>query len=358
MKKFRLILTAMVAIAGFSFVSCNKENEETKNNYTRYQDAVDAQINKQNNEAILLVAFGSTWDQAFDAFDATIEAYKKAFPKADVYLSYSSAICINRAAAGENTKPRNFYAPNFWLHGLGAAKYSTITVQSLQVIPGEEFTRVINYIKDFANNSLGDLDDKYLSKVTIKLGLPLLAAKEDVTAAATTLNQLYSAKAAQGVVAFMGHGNPDSYDTYKANIRYNQLEEELQKFSPNYFVGTVDAPDNYKVQVLERMQEAGITSGKVYLHPLMSIAGDHAHNDMGGDDGEDMDPAEYEYNDEGEIEDLSWKCFFSQNGYTCGESELIMKGLLEVEPIRALWMNHTREAETLEDYYHSMFPEE
>ena len=358
MKKFRLILTAMVAIAGFSFVSCNKENEETKNNYTRYQDAVDAQINKQNNEAILLVAFGSTWDQAFDAFDATIEAYKKAFPKADVYLSYSSAICINRAAAGENTKPRNFYAPNFWLHGLGAAKYSTITVQSLQVIPGEEFTRVINYIKDFANNSLGDLDDKYLSEVTIKLGLPLLAAKEDVTAAATTLNQLYSAKAAQGVVAFMGHGNPDSYDTYKANIRYNQLEEELQKFSPNYFVGTVDAPDNYKVQVLERMQEAGITSGKVYLHPLMSIAGDHAHNDMGGDDGEDMDPAEYEYNDEGEIEDLSWKCFFSQNGYTCGESELIMKGLLEVEPIRALWMNHTREAETLEDYYHSMFPEE
>ena len=358
MKKFRLILTAMVAIAGFSFVSCNKENEETKNNYTRYQDAVDAQINKQNNEAILLVAFGSTWDQAFDAFDATIDAYKKAFPKADVYLSYSSAICINRAAAGENTKPRNFYAPNFWLHGLGAAKYSTITVQSLQVIPGEEFTRVINYIKDFANNSLGDLDDKYLSEVTIKLGLPLLAAEEDVTVAATTLNQLYSAKAAQGVVAFMGHGNPDSYDTYKANIRYNQLEEELQKFSPNYFVGTVDAPDNYKVQVLERMQEAGITSGKVYLHPLMSIAGDHAHNDMGGDDGEDMDPAEYEYNDEGEIEDLSWKCFFSQNGYTCGESELIMKGLLEVEPIRALWMNHTREAETLEDYYHSMFPEE
>lgn len=358
MKKFRLILTAMVAIAGFSFVSCDKENEETKNNYTRYQDAVDAQINKQNNEAILLVAFGSTWDQAFNAFDATIEAYKKAFPKADVYLSYSSAICINRAAAGENTKPRNFYAPNFWLHGLGAAKYSTITVQSLQVIPGEEFTRVINYIKDFANNSLGDLDDKYLSEVTIKLGLPLLAAEEDVTAAATTLNQLYSAKAAEGVVAFMGHGNPDSYDTYKANIRYNQLEEELQKFSPNYFVGTVDAPDNYKVQVLERMQEAGITSGKVYLHPLMSIAGDHAHNDMGGDDGEDMDPAEYEYNDEGEIEDLSWKCFFSQNYYDCSDETVIMKGLLELEPIRALWMNHTREAETLEDYYHSMYPEE
>lgn len=358
MKKFRFILAAMVAIAGFSFVSCDKESEETKNNYTRYQDAVDAQINKKNDSAILLVAFGSTWEQAFNAFDETIEAYKKAFPNSDVYLSYSSAICINRAAAGENGVSRNYYAPNFWLHGLGAKQYKEITVQSLQVIPGEEFTRVVNYIKDFANNSLGDLDDKYLSEVTIKLGLPLLAAQEDVTATAAALNTIYSAKAAEGVVAFMGHGNPDSYDTYKANVRYNQLEEELQKLNPNYFVGTVDAPDNYKVQVLERMIEDSITTGKVFLHPLMSIAGDHAHNDMAGDDGEDMDPAEYEYNDEGEIEDLSWKCFFAQNGYTCGEDQMIVKGLLELPSIRQIWMDHTKDAETLEDYYHSMFPEE
>ena len=358
MKKFRFILAAMVAIAGFSFVSCDKDKDETKNNYTRYQEAVDAQINKKNDSAILLVAFGSTWEQAFGAFDETIEAYKKAFPKSDVYLSYSSAICINRAAAGENTKPRNFYAPNFWLHGLGAKQYKEITVQSLQVIPGEEFSRVVNYIKDFANNSLGDLDDKYLSKVTIKLGLPLLATEDDVVNTAKVIDNQYKTKAAEGVVAFMGHGNPDSYDTYKANIRYNQLEEELQEYSPNYFVGTVDAPENYKVQVLERMKEAGITSGKVFLHPLMSIAGDHAHNDMGGDDGKDMTPDDYEYNDEGEIEDLSWKPFFSQNGYDCSDETVIMKGLLEVESIRNIWIEHTKNPETLEDYYHSMFPEE
>lgn len=358
MRKIRFILTAMVAIAGLTFMSCDKDSEDTKNNYTRYQDAVDAQINKKNDNAILLVAFGSTWDQAFNAFDETIEAYRKAFPKADVYLSYSSAICINRAAAGENTKPRNFYAPNFWLHGLGAAKYSTIVVQSLQVIPGEEFTRVINYIKDFANNSLGDLDDKYLSEVTIKLGMPLLAQEADVKKVAKTIDDLYKTKAAEGVVAFMGHGNPDSYDTYKANVRYNELEEELQKFSPNYFVGTVDAPENYKVQVLKRMQDAGITGGKVYLHPLMSIAGDHAHNDMGGDDDAWVQGKGYEENEEGEVEDTSWKCYFKNNGYDCNDNTVIMKGLLELESIRAIWMNHTKEAETLEDYYHSMFPEE
>ena len=188
--------------------------------------------------------------------------------------------------------------------------------------------------------------------------MPLLAAEEDVVTTARVLDNIYKDSVANGVVAFMGHGNPDSYDTYKANIRYNQLEEELQKLNPNYFVGTVDAPENYKVQVLARMKKAGINSGKVYLHPLMSIAGDHAHNDMAGDDGEDMNPAEYEYNDEGEIEDLSWKCFFAQNDYECNNETMITKGLLEIESVRNLWIEHTIGAETLEDYYHSMFPEE
>ena len=81
MRKIRFILTAMVAIAGLTFMSCDKDSEDTKNNYTRYQDAVDAQINKKNDNAILLVAFGSTWDQAFNAFDETIEAYRKAFTR-------------------------------------------------------------------------------------------------------------------------------------------------------------------------------------------------------------------------------------------------------------------------------------
>ena len=367
MKHVNLFLAAFIAVLMTGLVSCEKDND-VENNYTTYQKAVDSQIqkDKKNDKAILLVAFGSTWQQAFDAFDATQAAYRSQFPNYDIYVSYSSAICINRAAAGENAADgaeiRKYYAPNFWLHGFGAAQYKEIVVQSLQVIPGEEFTRVINYIKDFANNYLGDLDDTYLQQVVLKLGAPLLTdVNTDVPAVAQALNTLYGTQANEGVVAFMGHGNPNSYDTYSANIRYAQLENALQKLNPNYFVGTVDMPENYKVQVLERMKAAGITDGKVYLHPLMSIAGDHAHNDMGGDDGEDMDSAEYEYNDEGEIEDLSWKCYFSQNDYICDDETVIMKGLLELESIRNIWMQHTRDAvngEALEDYYHSMFPEE
>ena len=366
MMKIKSMMIAVLAICmGVFFTACSDDkNEPTENNYTIYQKAVNENVkaNKKNDKVILLVAFGSTWEQAYDAFDATVAAYKKAFPGYDVFLSFSSAICINRAAAGENVDPRNFYAPPFWLNAFAqnGVKYSEIVVQSLQVIPGEEYTRVINYIKDFANNANGDIDDNYLANVTLKLGVPLLQdAEADVNKVAFELNNLYKDLAANSVVAFMGHGNPDSYDTYKANVRYTQLEEALQQYSPNYFVGTVDMMNNFKTNVYERMVAAGITSGKVYCHPLMSIDGDHGHNDMAGDDDDNWDGVKFTPNDEGEVEDTSWKMYFFHLGYECNNSTMIEKGLLELPTIRQVWMNHTTDAINgpALDFYHSMNPE-
>ncbi len=374
--KIRLMTAAILAALTLGFASCTDITPD-QYNYNAYQRAVDQTVSKQkkNDKVILLVAFGSTWQQAFDAFDSTVEAYKTAFPSYDIFLSFSSAICINRAAAGENVEPRNFYAPPFWLTAFAqkGVQYKEIVVQSLQVIPGEEYTRVINYIKDFANNANGDLDDKYLSEVELKLGTPLLQdAEADVQATAKALNDLYKSKAASDIVAFMGHGNPDSYDTYKANVRYTQLEEALQSFSPNYFVGTVDMMENFKTQVYDRMAEAGLNKSnkKVYLHPLMSIDGDHGHNDMAGDDtpekfeGKSFTFADLmaEANDEGEVEDCSWKVFFGADGsgFTCSDETVIAKGLLELPTVRQIWMNHTQDAINGEplDYYHSKNPEE
>lgn len=392
MKQIKHLVMAFAAVcltAGLS--SCEKEKEVIKevpvekivekevevivektdtvtvideSNWAKYQSIVTADVlsQKKHDKAILLVAFGSTWDQAYDAFDTTIDAYKAAFGDYDVFLSYSSAICINRAAAGENTNPRFYYAPPFWLNAFAAegVQYDEIVVQSLQVIPGEEYTRVINYIKDFANNANGDLDDDYLAGVTLKLGVPLLQSKEDdVPAVAKELNALYSDKAAEGVVAFMGHGNPDSYDTYKANVRYTDLEEALQEYSKNYFVGTVDMMGNFKTNVWARMTAAGITSGKVYCHPLMSIDGDHGHNDMAGDDDENWDGEKFTPNEEGEVEDTSWKMYFQHLGYECNDDTMLPFGLLELPTVRQVWMNHTQDAIDGEplDYYHSKNPE-
>lgn len=378
MKKTKILSAILLAALALGFAAC--ESFENQYNYTAYQRAVNETVKSQksHDRVILLVAFGSTWQQAFDAFDATVDAYKKAFPSYDVFLSFSSAICINRAAAGENAADgaeiRNYYAPPFWLTAFAqkGVMYREIVVQSLQVIPGEEYTRVINYIKDFANNANGDLDDDYLSSVILKLGVPLLQEEEsDVNAVARALDALYKTQAANDVVAFMGHGNPDSYDTYKANIRYSQLEEALQAINPHYFVGTVDMMENFKPHVYERMVEAGLNTGnrKVYLHPLMSIDGDHGHNDMAGDDlPEKFEGKSYtfsdlmdEANEEGEVEDCSWKVFFGAkgSGFVCDNSTMIEKGLLELPTIRQIWMNHTQNAINGEplDYYHSKNPE-
>ena len=385
MKQIKHLVMAFAAVClTVGFTSCEKEVEKIvekpvevekevekivevpqDNNWSRYQAIVTADVlsQKKHDKAILLVAFGSTWDQAYDAFDTTIDAYKAAFGDYDVFLSYSSAICINRAAAGENTEPRYYYAPPFWLNAFADedVQYDEIVVQSLQVIPGEEYTRVINYIKDFANNANGDLDDDYLANVSVKLGVPLLQdAEEDVALVAKELNALYSDEAAEGVVAFMGHGNPDSYDTYKANVRYTQLEEALQTYSKKYFVGTVDMMGNFKTNVWARMTAAGITSGKVYCHPLMSIDGDHGHNDMAGDDDENWDGEKFTPNEEGEVEDTSWKMYFQHLGYECNDDTMLPFGLLELPTIRQVWMNHTQDAIDGDplDYYHSKNPEE
>ena len=132
MKKIKYLVMAFAAVcftAGLT--SCEKEKEVEKlvevpvevvktdtikvpvevpqdNNWSRYQTIVTQTVkdNKKHDKVILLVAFGSTWEQAFNTFDGTIKAYEESFKDYDIFLSYSSAICINRAAAGENTDPR------------------------------------------------------------------------------------------------------------------------------------------------------------------------------------------------------------------------------------------------------------
>ena len=380
MKKIKSFFLAAVAFALVApvFTSCGDDDDNTTvnnivNNIVSEYHFNDSIVAKQKatskkDVAVLLVAFGSTWNNAFQAFDKTKAAYEKAFPNADVYFCFSSDICINRASVGENVDDngnivkRDYYEPRYLLHAIGAAKYGKIYVQSLQVIPGEEFAAVVASVKKFMNNGyLADahLDDDYLAKLSedeaVFLGMPLLNnPDEDVPEVAKQLDAIYKDEAANGVVAFMGHGNPDTYDTFKANKRYEQLEDELQKLNPNYFVGTVDMPGNYKQNVMDRMQRKGINSGKVYLHALMSIAGDHAHNDMAGE-GE-----EYWDDEDPESEDNSWFEFFGNNGYEpiVPVTNKHPLGLLELEGVQKVWINHTKNAEFLEDAYHSMYPEE
>ena len=391
MKQIKHLVMAFATVClAVGFTSCEKEVEKIvekpvevekivekevekvvekpvdNNNWSRYQTMVNEAVKagKHNDKVILLVAFGSTWEQAYDTFEKVVEDYQAEFPEWDVFFSFSSAICINQARAGENVDSEDFFDPEHWLTGIGLAGYKQVVVQSLQVIPGEEYRRVRDtYVKDFMNNRNGDFEDAYMKSLDLNVvvGTPLMAEESDAELLATVLSEEADVKAAvaDGIVAFMGHGNPEGYDYYGGNIRYVQLEEYLRKISPNFYVGTVDMEDTYVENVLEHILIGGpftyeigdikktVTyvkndTKKAQLYPLMSIAGDHAHNDMADD--EDPESWYSMFNAAGiatkayetNFTEACWKKYKSGEGY--------IPALAERSKVRDLWINHTREA--------------
>ena len=368
MKQIKYLMLAMVAfIASATFTACNSDDDNNgkQSNYDCYQEAVNQTVNtqKKSNKVILLVAFGSTWEQAYDTFDKVVDDYKAQFSGWDVFLSFSSAICINNARAGENVDPKDYYDPEHWLTAIGLAGYQQVVVQSLQVIPGEEYRRVRDsYVKDFMNNRNGDFSDKYMKSLDrqVVVGTPLMAEESDARILANTLNNEADVKAAvgEGIVAFMGHGNPEGYDYYGGNIRYLQLESYLRDLNHNYYVGTVDMDETYAEDVVEHIKGGKFNfsvgdmmytmnydvnlSKKAQLFVLMSIAGDHAHNDMADEEDDEswfslfnaagIETAAYEAN----FSEACWKKYKSGEGY--------IPGLAERSAVRNLWMNHTRQA--------------
>ena len=367
MMKIKNLMMAMLAIVmSISFVACSDDDDDNSvSNYQRYQQAVDQTVSsqKRNDKVILLVAFGSTWEQAYDTFDLIVSEYKSQFSGWDVYLSFSSAICINNARAGENVAPKDYYDPEHWLTAIGKAQYKQIVVQSLQVIPGEEYRRVRDtYVKDFMNNRNGDFTTQYMKSLdqNVVVGTPLMAELSDAEALAAVLNQEADVKAAvaEGIVAFMGHGNPEGYDYYGGNIRYLQLEDALRALNQNYYVGTVDMDATYAEDVLKHieggtfdievgdvtktMQYTANSAKRAQLYPLMSIAGDHAHNDMA--DAEDEESWYSLFNAAG-IETKAYETNYTAacwKKYKQGEDYIPALG--ERQAVRRLWMNHTREA--------------
>ena len=371
MKKIKFLMIAMMAfIVSATFTACNNDDDDNgkgggQSNYDKYQQAVNNTVNSQksSSKVILLVAFGSTWEQAYDTFDKVVADYKSSFPGWDVYLSFSSAICINQARAGENVAPKDYYDPEHWLTAIGLAGYKQIIVQSLQVIPGEEYRRVRdNYVKDFMNNRNSDFTKAYMKSIdrNVVVGTPLMAEETDAQILAQTLNNEADVKAAvaEGIVAFMGHGNPEGYDYYGGNIRYLQLENNLRKINKSYYVGTVDMDNTYAEDVLKHIEggkfkyivgdipldityEAN-TNKKAQLFVLMSIAGDHAHNDMADPDD---DESWYSLFNEAGIVTKAYETSFKEacwKQYKSGDEYI--PGLAERSAIRKLWMNHTQAA--------------
>ena len=109
---------------------------------------------RQGSQAILLVAFGSTWQEAHNAYNALQRELTRTFNSAstgksapqDVYLAFTSRMCIQRC---QQKGLGDFYSPHTWLAALAQAGYTSIVVQSLHVAQGKEYLDLVQEVNAF-----------------------------------------------------------------------------------------------------------------------------------------------------------------------------------------------------------------
>lgn len=259
---------------------------------------------KTGKKGILLVAFGTSVPEAQAAF-ANIDAMvKEKFGNISVFWAYTSHIIRHKLAKQGHPHLSTAEA----LARMADQGFTTVAVQSLHTIPGEEFHAMQGIAKAFETMPDG------FSKVTV--GRPLLNTNQDMmNAAKALLASVPAERQSNEAVVFMGHGTP-----HPANIYYPGMQYYMERLDPLAFVGTVEGTPSLD-DVLKELRQANVK--KAYLIPLMSVAGDHARNDMAGD------------------EDDSWISVLTKAGITCIP---VLQGMAEKEPVVAIWVQHLQTA--------------
>jgi sirohydrochlorin cobaltochelatase len=257
---------------------------------------------KEKKTGILLVAFGTSDPSAQVAFDNIDRKIKAAYPDIPVYWAYTSRI-IRHKLAGQG---KHLDSPAMALARMADEQFTHVAVQSLHTIAGSEFhdlTRVVGAFK-----SMGEFDN-------IILGHPLLATQAAMEKAVDALFDMIPEKRKkEDAVVFMGHGTH-----HPANAFYPALMFQAQQRDPLVFIGVVEGYPEID-EIHSWLAEKKIKTA--WLLPFMSVAGDHAKNDMAGD------------------EDDSWKTILSEAGIDC---HTVMKGTAEYDSFVEIWLSHLNE---------------
>ncbi|HII06698.1 MAG TPA: cobalt chelatase [Methanotrichaceae archaeon] len=279
--------------------------------------AMDRNVKEEN--AILLVAFGTSYPEAQASFDSIEAIYEEEFPNAEIRMAFTSDFIRQKIADRDGIFIDN---PVTAIAKLNDEGYVKVVVQSLHVIPGEEFHDLANIVDSF-----NSIDGKFAFQ-NLVMGMPLLTRMEDYQATSIALASQFDKTTdekgnAQGrprdpkdtAVALMGHGTKHS-----ANSAYSQMALILKEDYENVFLGTVEGYPAYE-DVLEGVSSSGTTS--VRMMPFMIVAGDHANNDLYGD------------------EDDSWKVMLEGEGF---DTEPYLKGMGENNEIVKIFVEHTKAA--------------
>ncbi len=212
---------------------------------------------------ILLVAFGSAEEKAMEVYDIIEKKVEETFPSLKVYWAFSSAWAREQFAK----RGKKVLSPAQALALLGDIGYHSVAVQSLHVVPGQEYHDLLQTINAMQNLPKG-LD-------TISLGLPLLSSPEDIETMAKVFHFQNLDFLTQGGVIYIGHGSAQPV----FDLAYPALQHYLGEQHPNLFVTTLEGSySNYNI--LSYIQKRGIFS--VHLIPLMTVAGKHVSDIASG----------------------------------------------------------------------------
>ncbi len=271
---------------------------------------------------LLVVSFGTSFnDSRAEDIGGIEKALIAAYPDYSVRRAFTAQIIINHVYARDGEKIDNVEQA---LERAVASGVKELVVQPTHLMHGAEYDELVEAL------------DKYKDKFdTVKISEPLLgevgndatvinADKEAVAKAITAaalkevgIESLKKAAEDGTAFVFMGHGT-----SHTAKVTYSQMQTQMDKLGyENVFIGTVEGePEETELsEVISKVKEAGYK--KVILRPLMVVAGDHANNDMAGDD-----------------ED-SWKSGFVADG-SFEEVDCQISGLGRIEDVQKLYVEH------------------
>lgn len=225
-------------------------------------------------KAIVVVSFGTTHaDTRKVTIEAVEEKIRAAFPDYEVRRAFTSRIVIKRIAENEGI---TIDSEKQALAKLQEEGFSEVLVQPLHMVPGDEYDKVKRLVDQYLQEEAFD---------KLSLGRPILTFSgqeerpDDYLAMMGALQTQLPKLASNEAVIFMGHGG-----NHPANTAYAALQLRLQDANvKNVFVSTVDGEGYPTLEsVIDKMQANKIKT--VTLMPLMVVAGDHAKNDMAGDE--------------------------------------------------------------------------
>ena len=307
-KLFAVLLVLALAtslFAGFGTTAFAEEEEEEENYETG-----DASLDDPRNAdgigetELLVVSFGTSFNDSrrltIGAIEAALEA---AFPAWSVRRGFTSQIIIDHVLKRDGEVIDNVTQALDRAIDNGV---KTLVVQPTHLMHGFEYDDLMEELATYAD-----------AFEAIAVGEPLLTSDEDFAAVAdAVVNATAEYDDGETAICFMGHGTEAD-----SNGVYAKMQSVLtEKGCANYFVGTVEATPSVE-DVLALVQAGNYK--KVVLRPLMIVAGDHANNDMAGDD-----------------ED-SWKSIFEAAGF---EVTCVVEGLGQLEAVQNLFVQHTQAA--------------